>query len=66
MNVVSKKIRAGGTAGAGDLLNGNCLIKMMVQTMDQRAELWSRSKPTMFSPDLPKKKKGGGYIQMYL
>lgn len=44
-------------ADAVDLLNRNCLIKMVVQTMDQRRESWSNSNTIIFFPDLKKKKE---------
>jgi len=53
--VMSKKIRVGDADA--DLLNRNCLVKMIVQTMDQRRESWTNSNTIILFPDLKKKKK---------
>lgn len=57
MKVMSKKKSDLRMADAVDLLNRNCLIKMIVQTMDQRRESWSKSNTIIFLPDLTKNLK---------
>lgn len=48
---------------AVDLLNRNCPITIIVQTVNQRRESWSNSNIIIFIPDL---KKNNIYIHIYI